>query len=77
VRPSRDITYIKNRHDMIEQFLNNPILLDQVTQKLKYVSDLDAIMTRLSLGRSGPRDLLNLKKSLQTVLEVQKIITAS
>jgi DNA mismatch repair protein MutS len=77
VKPSRDIAYIKNRHDMIEQFLSNPILLDSITQKLKYVSDLDAIMTRLSLWRSGPRDLLNLKRSLQSVLEVQEIITSS
>ena len=49
VRPSRDIAYIKQRHDMIEQFLENPILLDSISQKLKYISDLDAIMTRLSL----------------------------
>lgn len=77
VRPSRDINYIQNRHDIIEQFLNDPVLLDAIIEKLKYVSDLDAIMTRLSLWRSGPRDLLNLKRSLQSILDVQEIITAS
>ena len=74
VNPLQDIDKINNRLDIIEEFLNSPILLDKVVNKLKNVADLDNILTRLSLWRANPRDLLNLKRSLQVVLEVFDLI---
>jgi DNA mismatch repair ATPase MutS len=50
------------------------VLLDNVQNHLKYVSDLDAILNRLALNRSWPKDLLNLKKSLVEIMEVFKLI---
>jgi DNA mismatch repair ATPase MutS len=50
------------------------VLLDKVQNHLKYVSDLDAILNRLALNRSWPKDLLNLKKSLLEIIEVFKLI---
>jgi DNA mismatch repair ATPase MutS len=49
-------------------------LLDKVQNHLKYVSDLDSILNRLALNRSWPKDLLNLKKSLQEIIEVFDLI---
>jgi len=51
------------------------MLLDTISSSLKNVSDVDAILNRLALGRALPRDLLNLKKSLQSILEVITIIS--
>jgi DNA mismatch repair ATPase MutS len=49
-------------------------LLDKIREKLSYISDIDAILNRLSLDRASPRDLLNLKKSLKAILEIFEII---
>jgi len=49
VKPLQNISEIEKRHNIIEEFLKNPILLDKITDKLKIVSDLDNILTRLSL----------------------------
>jgi len=38
------------------------------------VSDIDTILNRLALNRAMPRDLLNLKKSLISILNVIDII---
>ncbi len=59
---------------MIEEFLTNPILLDKIQAELKFVSDVDTILNRLALNRAIPRDLLNLKKSLQSIVNVFEII---
>jgi DNA mismatch repair ATPase MutS len=48
-----------------------------VRNELKYVADIDAILTRLSLQRAWPRDLISLKKSLVAVRNVMKIIEKS
>lgn len=74
LKPLQKKGEIEQRLDFVEEFLNSPILLDKVQDHLKYVSDIDAILNRLALNRSWPKDLLNLKKSLEEILEVFKLI---
>jgi len=68
---------INRRQDIVECFYDNPILLDKVRSKLKSVSDIDSILNRFALNRANPRDLLSLKKSLQSVLEAVDVIKTS
>ncbi len=77
LHPSREKEEIIKRQNFIEAFIKHPILLDNVRQHLKYVADIDAILNRIALQRMTPKDLLNLKKSLQSLLEIQKIILQS
>jgi DNA mismatch repair ATPase MutS len=58
----------------VEEFTKNKILLDKVRTELEYVSNINSILNRLALNRANPRDLLNLKKSLQSILSVFEII---
>ncbi len=74
IKPLQNIDEIKLRHNFIQEFYDNKILLDEVRQNLVYVADIDSILNRIALNRTNPRDLINLKKSLQSVLEVIKII---
>ncbi len=74
IKPLQDIDEINKRQDMIEEFLWNPVLLDKIQSELKFVSDVDTILNRLALNRAVPRDLLNLKKSLQSIVNVFEII---
>jgi len=74
VNPLKDKEKITRRLDITEEFLKNTQLLSNVREKLKYVADLDNILTRLALWRANPRDLLNLKRSLATILEVIELI---
>ena len=68
--PLQDIKEIKARQDYVEEFYKNPVLLDKVQNKLKRVSDIDAILNRLALWRAWVKDLTHLKKSLQAIQEV-------
>ncbi len=77
VKPLQDIDEINRRQDIIEEFLKDSILLDKVTTELRNVSDLDNILTRLALWRANPRDLIALKNSLKTILDIYKIIKES
>ena len=77
IKPLQDIEEIEKRQDMIEEFVNSPVLLDKVQWHLKYVSDIDTILNRLALNRALPRDLLNLKRSLQSIVSVFEEIKKS
>ena len=75
--PLQDISEIKKRQDFVEEFYNDKILLDKVRSYLSFVSDIDSILNRIALNRAMPRDLLNLKRSLESVLNIFEIIKDS
>lgn len=77
IKPLQNIEQIKQRQDFIEDFVNNKVLLDKVREKLKHISDIDLILNKLALNRAVPRDLINLKKSLISVLEIFELIENS
>ena len=74
IKPLQSKIDINKRLDFIWEFIDNKILLDKVRDKLKFVWNIDAILNRLSLNRANPRDLLNLKTSLQSILDIFEII---
>ena len=74
IKPLQSVEEINNRNSFVAEFYNNKILLEQVREQLWYVADIDSILNRIALNRTNPRDLLNLKRSLESVLEVQKLI---
>ena len=74
LKPLNNIDEINKRLIFIEEFTKNKILLDKTRKQLEYVSNINSILNRLALNRANPRDLINLKKSLQSILEVFKLI---
>lgn len=74
LRPLKDEVQIQKKLAFVEAFLNDKILLEKVRERLSYISDIDAILNRLALERVSPRDLLNLKRSLQSIVEIIEII---
>lgn len=74
LKPLQDINEINQRLDFIEEFTKDTILLDKVREKLKNISDINSILNRLALNRAMPRDLLNLKRSLIAIVEINELI---
>ncbi len=77
IKPLQNINEINKRYEFIDEFVKNPILLEKVQLKLKTINDIDAILNRLAINRCLPRDLINLKKSLISVVEIYEIINES
>lgn len=74
IKPLNNIDEINRRLDFIEELTKNKILLDKIVNKLDYVSNINSILNRLALNRANPRDLINLKKSLKSILEIFNLI---
>lgn len=77
LRPLKEKEKIQERLEFVEEILSDKILLDKLREKLSYISDIDAILNRLALERVSPRDLLNLKRSLQAIVEIGDILEKS
>ena len=74
IQPLNNIEEIQQRLDFIDEFTKNEILLDKIRKKLESVSNINSILNRLALNRANPRDLLQLKNSLQSIIEIFKLI---
>ncbi len=63
-RPLMDVSAISARHDAVGFFLQSAQHRSGVRQELRAAGDLARALTRLALGRGGPRDLAQLRDGL-------------
>jgi DNA mismatch repair ATPase MutS len=52
LHPLQDITEIKKRQKYINSLAEDTVLLTKIRDQLKYIVDIDALLSRLSLGRA-------------------------
>lgn len=68
---------INIRLDMVSYFVGHYLDVEQLTNKIKQIGDLERIASRLSMEKITPRELLQLKKSLDIVPDIKEILVAS
>ena len=61
--PLVNIQEINRRLDIIEFFMNYHSIRDELREALRSCPDLERAISRLSVGRGGPRDLDNIKNA--------------
>lgn len=72
VLPLVDIDEIKTRQEIVRTFIENDELNEQVRNSIRFIGDLERIVSRMAFGRIQPSELLNLKF---IVREIQKLKT--
>ncbi|MBI1278004.1 MAG: DNA mismatch repair protein MutS [Anaerolineaceae bacterium] len=73
-QPLLELNRLNARLDAVEALAGNEVLRTELRTALKGISDIERLTNRLLVGRSGPRDLLGLKASLDIVPHIQKLI---
>ena len=72
--PMTDLATIKARLDQVETFVQASMLREDLRTRLKSMPDLERALSRLTIGRGGPRDLgivrdaLDIAETLRAVL---------
>ena len=77
VLPLKDIHTIQKRLDTVEVLVKDPMLWQNTFQALKQVGDLERLISKVSVGRANPRELLALKKALQQIAPIQRQLQSS
>lgn len=72
--PLKDISAINERLDMIEFFVKCSAARQEVRDLLRSVSDIERALSRLMLGRGGPRDIVSIKDTLALIAPLRNII---
>jgi DNA mismatch repair protein MutS len=72
--PWRDLARIAETAEAVEYLHDNDALRQQLREALNAVYDLERLSTRISLGRSLPRDFVALRQSLFSLEETRKVL---
>ncbi len=73
-QPLLEISRLNARLDAVEALTQSETLRAELHAALKNIADLERLTNRLLVGKAGPRDLLGLKASLETIPHIQTII---
>ena len=65
---------IHRRLDAVEFFVDHPDMRQQLRQRLAQIADIDRALSRLSLGRGGPRDLGAIRQSLLAAVPLRPLL---
>ncbi|MBR6408697.1 MAG: DNA mismatch repair protein MutS [Alphaproteobacteria bacterium] len=74
LNPSLNIEEINERLDAVDFFILIPEIRSELRSFLKQLSDVERIVTRLSLNRGTPKDMWALKTSLSFVPKIRNLI---
>lgn len=72
--PLKDVAVINRRLDMVGFFASFGRIRQEIRAVLKACPDIERAVSRLSLGRGGPRDLANIKTTLSVVPKIKNLL---
>ncbi|MBQ0086331.1 MAG: DNA mismatch repair protein MutS [Bacteroidales bacterium] len=76
-RPLKDKKAINARYDMVEAFVKKPELLENVSERLREVGDLERIVAKAAAGRLLPREALQIARSLENTSRIRKALSSA
>lgn len=74
VLPLKEKEAIDERLEIVDHLFQHPELTETITHQLKQVADLERLISKVAVGRVNPRELLQLKRSLQAILPVKDLL---
>ena len=76
-QPLVSVSKIDERLNVVEYFVNNLMIMDQVRDLLKGIYDIERLSSKISTGSCNGRDLISLKNSLYGLPEIKQVLKAS
>ncbi|PTX58684.1 DNA mismatch repair protein MutS [Melghirimyces profundicolus] len=76
-KPLLDLRKIEQRQEAVQSLVDDLILLEEIRDRLKEVYDLERLSARIAYGSANGRDLLSLRRSLETVPDLKGLLSRS
>jgi len=70
--PLKDIEPINRRLDVVELFLKNPEIKEEIDEQLRQIGDLERLISKVAVGRINPREVVQVKHALNAIQPIKK-----
>ncbi|WP_306353819.1 DNA mismatch repair protein MutS [Flavobacterium sp. '19STA2R22 D10 B1'] len=75
--PLKDIHKIRDRHQVVTYFKDNPEVLQKIQYQIKQISDLERLISKIAAGKVSPREVVYLKDSLDAIIPIKTLALES
>ncbi|MFY7918790.1 MAG: DNA mismatch repair protein MutS [Chryseotalea sp.] len=74
VLPLKDVAAIEERLHVVDTFFTQQELADKLAEQLRHITDLERLISKVAVARITPREMVQLKKSLQRLHPVKQAL---
>lgn len=74
VLPLKNKSEIDIRLEMVQSFLSNAVFSREVEVFFRQIGDIERLISKVSLAKINPREIVQLKKSLATIEPIKKLL---
>lgn len=75
--PIKDIAELERRHDIVGTLMEDIETASTLSEQLSLVSDLERIASRIAAMRATPREIIQLKNSLEALADIRTCLESS
>ncbi|MGI0105659.1 DNA mismatch repair protein MutS [Salinimicrobium sp. WS361] len=75
--PLKNSEKIKRRHRVVAHLVEKTEILEKTRSHIKKISDLERLISKVATGKVCPREVIQLKNSLEAVIPVKALATES
>jgi DNA mismatch repair protein MutS len=75
--PLKNIDAITQRHEVVSYFLDHAELLEKIQSQIKRIGDLERLISKTATGKINPREVVQLKNSLEAVVPIKALAQQS
>jgi DNA mismatch repair protein MutS len=72
IRPSIDTAQIEARYDAVAELLESVVRAEAISTSFESIFDLERLLSRITIGTAGPRELASLRSSISRLPVVSK-----
>lgn len=74
ILPLKEKSAIEERLNVVETFGKEENLTDKIIEHLQHIADLERLISKVAVGRINPREMVQLKRSLQAVVPIKDLL---
>ncbi|MDX1783340.1 MAG: DNA mismatch repair protein MutS, partial [Aequorivita vladivostokensis] len=71
--PLKNAEKINRRHEVVSFLLDNLVTLQKIQQYTKRIGDLERLISKVATGKVNPREVIQLKNSLEAVVPIKAL----
>ncbi len=75
--PLKNIQKIRKRHQVVSHLSKDQVLLEKFQASIKQMGDLERLISKISTGKVNPKEVVQLKNSLEAIVPVKQLATAA
>lgn len=75
--PLKELRPITDRHNVVQYFFDNADKREELLRHLSHIGDLERLISKAALKRIGPKELVQLRRSLELVQPIKELCAQS